>query len=392
MFNPFKKNKINEKAIYQILDECTLYNQPFHHFIQKKNIHDDVLDIDLMIDTDILDVSDNKKALEDLYQAICLKCQNLGIHEVNFNVAVAKKSAAKIHRPDSSKKIPTHTPIDKPTKTAPKQKDIPMHPRITHIIAVASGKGGVGKSTTSVNLALALKKLGARVGILDADIYGPSVPDMLGVAGVKPQVENEQFVPIEVYGLATLSIGNLIDSDNTPIAWRGSKATGALMQLYEQTNWPNLDYLIIDMPPGTGDIQLTLAQRIPITAAIIVTTPQHIALLDVKKGVELFGKTDIAVMGIVENMALHTCSNCGHTEAIFGEGGGDEMSKLYNIPLLGRLPLAAGIGRQIDQGVPSVVAYDGQGDEFAQYYIQIAQNITKNIQPFSKKTDNKRIF
>ena len=241
-----------------------------------------------------------------------------------------------------------------------------MHPRITHIIAVASGKGGVGKSTTSVNLALALKKLGARVGILDADIYGPSVPDMLGVAGVKPQVENEQFVPIEVYGLATLSIGNLIDSDNTPIAWRCSKATGALMQLYEQTNWPNLDYLIIDMPPGTGDIQLTLAQRIPITTAIIITTPQHIALLDVKKGVELFGKTDIAVMGIVENMALHTCSNCGHTEAIFGEGGGDEMSKLYNIPLLGRLPLAAGIGRQIDQGVPSVVAYDGQGDEFAQ--------------------------
>lgn len=391
MFNPFKKNKINEKAVYQLLDECVLYHQPFSNFIHQKNIHDDVLDIDIRLSADILENNHHKKELETLYQDICTKCQKLGIHEVNFNVAISeKKAVANIHNP--AKKIPTNTPSGKPTKSAPKQKDIPMHPRITHIIAIASGKGGVGKSTTSVNIALALQKLGAKVGILDADIYGPSVPDMLGVANIKPQVENEQFVPVEAFGMATLSIGNLIDADNTPIAWRGSKATGALMQLYEQTNWPNLDYLIIDMPPGTGDIQLTLAQKIPITAAIIVTTPQHIALLDVKKGIELFNKTDIAVMGIVENMALHTCSNCGHTEAIFGEGGGDEMSQLYHVSLLGKLPLASTIRKHIDQGTPSVVANDGQGDEFAKYYIQIAENIMQNIQPFSKKTNNNRIF
>ncbi|TXD97586.1 iron-sulfur cluster carrier protein ApbC [Psychrobacter frigidicola] len=274
------------------------------------------------------------------------------------------------------------------TKAAPTQASLSPHPHIRHIIVVASGKGGVGKSTTTVNIALALQKLGNRVGVLDADIYGPSMPTMLGVANIKPELENEQFIPINAHGMAMLSIGSLLDDDNTPVAWRGPKATGALMQLYNQTNWPQLDYLVIDMPPGTGDIQLTLAQRIPVTGAVIVTTPQHIALLDAQKGIEMFNKTNIPVLGVVENMALHTCSNCGHTEAIFGVGGGDRIAEQYQVPLLGRLPLAVGIRAQVDKGVPSVLA----DDEFAPYYISIAKNIEANIDKFAKPVDDKRIF
>ncbi len=274
------------------------------------------------------------------------------------------------------------------TKAAPTQASLAAHPRIRHIIVVASGKGGVGKSTTTVNIALALQKLGNRVGVLDADIYGPSMPTMLGVADVKPQLENEQFVPVDAHGMAMLSIGSLLDGDNTPVAWRGPKATGALMQLYNQTNWPQLDYLVIDMPPGTGDIQLTLAQRIPVTGAVIVTTPQHVALLDAQKGVEMFNKTNIPVLGVVENMALHTCSNCNHTEAIFGTGGGEKIAEQYQVPLLGQLPLASGIRAQVDKGVPSVLA----DDEFAQYYLDIAKNIETNINKFAKPVDDKRIF
>ena len=274
------------------------------------------------------------------------------------------------------------------TKAAPTQASLAAHPRIRHIIVVASGKGGVGKSTTTVNIALALQKLGNRVGVLDADIYGPSMPTMLGVADVKPQLENEQFVPVDAHGMAMLSIGSLLDGDNTPVAWRGPKATGALMQLYNQTNWPQLDYLVIDMPPGTGDIQLTLAQRIPVTGAVIVTTPQHIALLDAQKGVEMFNKTNIPVLGVVENMALHTCSNCNHTEAIFGTGGGEKIAEQYHVPLLGQLPLASGIRAQVDKGEPSVLA----DDEFAPYYLSIAKNIEANINKFAKPVDDKRIF
>ena len=224
--------------------------------------------------------------------------------------------------------------------------------------------------------------------MLDADIYGPSMPTMLGVADVKPQLENEQFVPVDAHGMAMLSIGSLLDGDNTPVAWRGPKATGALMQLYNQTNWPQLDYLVIDMPPGTGDIQLTLAQRIPVTGAVIVTTPQHVALLDAQKGVEMFNKTNIPVLGVVENMALHTCSNCNHTEAIFGTGGGEKIAEQYQVPLLGQLPLASGIRAQVDKGVPSVLA----NDEFAIYYLSIATNIEANINKFAKPVDDKRIF
>ena len=274
------------------------------------------------------------------------------------------------------------------TKAAPTQASLTAHPRIRHIIVVASGKGGVGKSTTTVNIALALQKLGNRVGVLDADIYGPSMPTMLGVDNVRPELENEQFVPINAHGMAMLSIGSLLDGDNTPVAWRGPKATGALMPLYNQTNWPQLDYLVIDMPPGTGDIQLTLAQRIPVTGAVIVTTPQHIALLDAQKGVEMFNKTNIPVLGVVENMALHTCSNCNHTEAIFGTGGGEKIAEQYQVPLLGQLPLASGIRAQVDKGEPSVLA----DDEFAPYYMSIAKNIEANINKFAKPIDDKRIF
>ncbi|WP_201534336.1 iron-sulfur cluster carrier protein ApbC [Psychrobacter immobilis] len=274
------------------------------------------------------------------------------------------------------------------TKSAPTQASLTAHPRIRHIIVVASGKGGVGKSTTTVNIALALQKLGNRVGVLDADIYGPSMPTMLGVDSVKPELENEQFVPVNAHGMAMLSIGSLLDGDNTPVAWRGPKATGALMQLYNQTNWPQLDYLVIDMPPGTGDIQLTLAQRIPVTGAVIVTTPQHIALLDAQKGIEMFNKTNIPVLGVVENMALHTCSNCHHTEAIFGTGGGELIAEQYQVPLLGQLPLASGIRAQVDKGEPSVLA----DDEFAPYYVSIAKNIEANINKFAKPIDDKRIF
>ncbi|WP_201575107.1 iron-sulfur cluster carrier protein ApbC [Psychrobacter sp. H8-1] len=289
----------------------------------------------------------------------------------------AKSSA----QPDTNSEPPI-------TKAAPTQASLTPHPRIRHIIVVASGKGGVGKSTTTVNIALALQKLGNRVGVLDADIYGPSMPTMLGVAEVKPQLENDQFVPVDAHGMAMLSIGSLLDGDNTPVAWRGPKATGALMQLYNQTNWPQLDYLVIDMPPGTGDIQLTLAQRIPVTGAVIVTTPQHIALLDAQKGVEMFNKTNIPVLGVVENMALHTCSNCNHTEAIFGAGGGEFIAEQYQVPLLGQLPLASGIRAQVDKGVPSVLA----DDEFAPYYLSIAKNIEANINKFAKPADDKRIF
>lgn len=254
------------------------------------------------------------------------------------------------------------------------------------MILVSSGKGGVGKSTTTVNLALALQKLGLRVGVLDADIYGPSIPTMLGNAGKTPMIEAEQFVPIEAYGMAVLSIGHLTGDHNTPVAWRGPKATGALMQLFNQTLWPDLDVLMIDMPPGTGDIQLTLAQRIPVTGAVIVTTPQNVALLDATKGIELFNRVQIPIMGVIENMSTHICSNCGFEEQIFGTGGGDKLSEQYQVPLLGRLPLDAKIRENADAGTPSVIA----GDAAAESYMLIAEKIAAQL-PKAEK-DHSRIF
>ena len=278
---------------------------------------------------------------------------------------------------------PNNPPIQ---KAAPQQRDVPKHPRIQNVILVSSGKGGVGKSTTTVNLALALQQLGLKVGVLDADIYGPSIPTMLGNAGRTPMIEAEQFVPIEAYGLAVLSIGHLTGDNNTPVAWRGPKATGALMQLFNQTLWPDLDVLVIDMPPGTGDIQLTLAQRIPVTGAVIVTTPQNVALMDATKGIELFNRVHIPVLGVVENMSTHICSNCGYEEQIFGTGGGDQLSAQYDIPLLGRLPLNVQIRENADAGKPSVIA----GDDAADSYLAIAQKIVDAL-PKAEK-DKSRIF
>jgi ATP-binding protein involved in chromosome partitioning len=229
-------------------------------------------------------------------------------------------------------------------------------PNVSNVIAVASGKGGVGKSTTTVNLALALSALGAKVGILDADIYGPSQPMMLGVTDQRPQVRDEKaMLPIHAHGLQIMSMGFLL-SERTPAVWRGPMATGALQQLIFQTDWQDLDYLFVDMPPGTGDIQLTLSQQVPVSGAVIVTTPQDIALLDAKKAIEMFNKVNIPVLGVVENMAVHQCSKCGHEEHIFGEGGGDRIAKDYNVPLLGALPLALSIREQTDGGAPSVIA------------------------------------
>jgi ATP-binding protein involved in chromosome partitioning len=229
--------------------------------------------------------------------------------------------------------------------------------RVSNVIAVASGKGGVGKSTTAVNLALALRAQGARVGILDADIFGPSQPIMLGVpAGTKPEIKDEQFfIPVQAHGIELMSMGFLVD-ERSPVVWRGPKASGALQQLVNQTLWGDLDYLIVDLPPGTGDIQLTLAQRVPVAGSVVVTTPQDIALLDARKGIEMFRKVGIGVLGVVENMAVHVCSSCGHAEHVFGEGGGNRIADDYQTTLLGSLPLALSIREEADGGTPTVVA------------------------------------
>ncbi|WP_243748766.1 iron-sulfur cluster carrier protein ApbC [Pseudomaricurvus alcaniphilus] len=246
-------------------------------------------------------------------------------------------------------------------------------PKVRNIIAVASGKGGVGKSTTAVNLALALAAEGARVGILDADIYGPSVPTMLGVAEQRPNIIDNKFMqPVPAHGICSISMGYMVN-EKTPMVWRGPMASGALQQLLRQTAWPELDYLVIDMPPGTGDIQLTLSQSVPVTGSIVVTTPQDIALLDAKKGIEMFRKVNVPVLGVVENMATHICSNCGHEEHIFGSGGGERIARDYDTRLLGALPLALTIREQADGGKPSVAA-DPESD-ISLVYRQIARRL-----------------
>ncbi|MEX0708168.1 MAG: iron-sulfur cluster carrier protein ApbC [Woeseia sp.] len=226
---------------------------------------------------------------------------------------------------------------------------------VSNIIAIASGKGGVGKSTTAVNLALALAADGASVGILDADIYGPSQPLMLGLAGEQPLSDGKMMEPLKAHGVEVMSVGFLVDAEQ-PMVWRGPMVTQALNQLLQQTAWSELDYLIVDMPPGTGDIQLTLSQRVPVSGAVIVTTPQDIALLDARKGLQMFRKVSVPVLGIVENMSTHICSQCGHEEPLFGSGGGEQMSKDYDVELLGQLPLEIAIRLQTDSGTPTVVA------------------------------------
>jgi len=256
------------------------------------------------------------------------------------------------------------------------QRGVQLLPNVKNIVAVASGKGGVGKSTTAVNLALALSAEGASVGLLDADIYGPSQPMMMGIEGRPESVDGKNMEPMENYGIQVMSIGFLVAQDEAMI-WRGPMATQALEQLLRQTNWRDLDYLIVDMPPGTGDIQLTLSQRVPMTGAVIVTTPQDIALLDAKKGIKMFEKVGVPILGIVENMAVHICSNCGHTEHIFGEDGGKKMAADYGMPYLGALPLDMQIRLQADNGRPTVVA-DPDG-EVAGIYKAVARQVAITI-------------
>ena len=235
------------------------------------------------------------------------------------------------------------------------QKDLTPLPEVRNIIAVASGKGGVGKSTTAVNLALALQAEGATVGVLDADIYGPSIPKMLGLSGRPDSPDGKSIEPKRNHGLQAMSIGLLV-GDDTPMIWRGPMVTQALQQLLNDTRWQGLDYLVIDLPPGTGDIQLTLAQRVPVSGAVIVTTPQDIATLDARKALQMFAKVEVPVLGIVENMAVHVCSNCGHSEHVFGAGGGQKMAAQYDVPMLGSLPLDIHIREQADSGTPTVAA------------------------------------
>jgi ATP-binding protein involved in chromosome partitioning len=256
------------------------------------------------------------------------------------------------------------------------QRGVKLLPNVKNIIAVASGKGGVGKSTTAVNLALALASEGASVGVLDADIYGPSLPMMLGIVGRPESPDGQSMNPMQGHGMQANSIGFLIEQDN-PMVWRGPMATSALEQLLRQTSWHDLDYLIVDMPPGTGDIQLTLSQRVPVTGAVIVTTPQDIALLDAKKGLKMFEKVGIPILGIVENMSIHICSNCGHEEHIFGAGGGERMAKEYGVEVLGSLPLDIAIREQADSGRPTVVA-DPDG-RIAEIYREIARKVAIHI-------------
>lgn len=246
--------------------------------------------------------------------------------------------------------------IDWDIKSHAIQRGVKGLPEVKNIIAIASGKGGVGKSTTAVNLALAMQQAGAKVGLLDADIYGPNQPHMLGVSGQRPQSQDgQQMEPIVQYGIQTMSIGNLVD-EKTAMVWRGPMASGALQQLFTDTKWQDLEYLLVDMPPGTGDIQLTLAQKLPVAGAVIVTTPQDIALLDVKKAINMFNKVAIPTLGIIENMASFQCEHCDHVTEIFGTGGGNRLADAYNVSLLGSLPLTMAIREGCDQGQPIVVA------------------------------------
>jgi ATP-binding protein involved in chromosome partitioning len=266
------------------------------------------------------------------------------------------------------------------------QRGVQLLPNVKNIVAVASGKGGVGKSTTAVNLALALAAEGASVGILDADIYGPSQPMMMGIEGRPESADGKTMEPMENYGVQVMSIGFLVEQDN-PMVWRGPMVTQALEQLLRQTNWRDLDYLIVDMPPGTGDIQLTLSQRVPLTGAVIVTTPQDIALLDAKKGIKMFEKVNVPILGIIENMAVHVCEKCGHVEHIFGEEGGKRLAAEYKMDYLGALPLNLSIRVQADSGRPSVVS-DPDGEIAALYKgmaRQVAVKIAQRAKDFSSR-------
>ncbi|MCR4305095.1 MAG: iron-sulfur cluster carrier protein ApbC [Gallionella sp.] len=296
---------------------------------------------------------------------------------VETHLSAALPGAGKISVNVSSKVVPHAV-----------QRGVKLVDGVKNIIAVASGKGGVGKSTTAVNLALALAAEGARVGVLDADIYGPSQPTMLGISGQPKSKDGKSLEPMTNHGLQAMSIGFMIDGDDTPMVWRGPMVTQALDQLLHQTRWDNLDYLVVDLPPGTGDIQLTLAQKVPVTGAVIVTTPQDIALMDARKGLKMFEKVGIKIVGIVENMSTHICSKCGHEEHIFGAGGGEKMCADYNVEFLGGLPLDIRIREQTDSGNPTVIA-DPDGN-IARTYKQIARRIAVKVAEMAQ--DHSAVF
>lgn len=335
------------------------------------------------------------KNLIDAGEIASIKIENdmIDLHIVpgypskNYRPKLEQEIRQKILRETSAKKV-TITFEDKIVAHAV-QKNLKPLSGIKNIIAIASGKGGVGKSTTAVNLALALVAEGAQVGILDADIYGPSQPRMLGIEGKPESKDGKMLEPMQHYDIKAMSIGFLIDEE-TPMIWRGPMVTQALEQLLSETRWGDLDYLIIDLPPGTGDIQLTLAQKIPVSGAVIVTTPQDIALLDAKKALRMFEKVDVPVLGIVENMSIHICSNCGHEEHIFGYGGGEKMASDYQVPLLGALPLDIRIREEADMGKPTVIA--NPNSRITEMYCEIARHtaaqLAQNAKDYSSKFPN----
>ena len=352
---------ITEQQVQAALKELTDPNTGKDYVTGKeaKNIKIDGDDVSL----DIVLGYPAKTQVEPIRKAVIAKLKGIpGIGNVSANVTI---------------KIVTHAV----------QRGVKLISNVKNIIAVASGKGGVGKSTTAVNLALALAAEGASVGMLDADIYGPSQPTMLGITGRPESRDGKRLEPLEGHGVQAMSIGFLIDVE-TPMVWRGPMVTQALEQLLNETNWRDIDYLVVDLPPGTGDIQLTLAQKVPVTGAIIVTTPQDIALMDARKGLKMFEKVNIPILGIVENMSLHICSKCGHEEHVFGSGGGSRMSKDYAVDLLGSLPLDISIREQADSGKPTVVANpDGR---VAEIYRQIARRVAVKIA--EKQQDHSAVF
>jgi len=331
----------------------------------------------------------------DLVAAKVIK--NLKIHEgeVVFDVVLAypsksqfeliqKACIAAVSKLDGVKSVTVNMSMQIASHAV--QRGVKLLPQVKNIIAIASGKGGVGKSTTAVNLALALSAEGASVGMLDADIYGPSLPMMLGISGRPESLSENSIEPMHGHGLQASSIGFLIEADN-PMVWRGPMVTSALEQLLRQTNWQGLDYLIVDMPPGTGDIQLTLSQKVPVTGAVIVTTPQDIALLDARKGLKMFEKVGIPILGIVENMSTYVCPKCNNIENIFGSGGGEKMCKEYSVEFLGSLPLNLSIREQADSGCPTVVAEPNS--IISEQYKAIARKVAIQIASMSKDMSSK---